>query len=434
MKRNSLMAPIAIVLLGSIVLSGCGGREGAGSNPGTTPNVQEQASDKPVRLTLLASEAYLYNDDFQLLLAEPLKKKYPNITVDLVRPGAGTQIQDLIAAKTVPDLIILSRASKDQYKELGLTTDILPLLKKQQIDLSRFRPGVVEGFGDNGQVYGLPYATNTNALYYNEELFDKFGVDYPKDGLFWDDILAIARKMTRMDGGVQYKGYDYFMNYWLGYPLSLPLVDKSTGKAAINNDAWKNVFQLMKSFDDIPGNQKSPSYAKAFTEERTLAMVGTINLFPLLKQASSQGFRWNLVEFPSYKEKPHVAPPVDLHEIMVSRTSGHKEEAVRVIEVMTSEAVQLISARKTGRASALNNRQIEEELGADISYLQGKHIAAIFKSKPAPVRDETKTDDQIKRIIDKNFAQVRNGTIDINTFMRQSEEEANNWIAAEKNK
>jgi multiple sugar transport system substrate-binding protein len=101
---------------------------------------------------------------------------------------------------------------------------------------------------------------------------------------------------------------------------------------------------------------------------------------------------------------------------------------------MTSEVVQLISARKTGRASALNNRQIEEQLGAEIPYLQGKNIAAIFKSKPAPVRDETKTDDQIKRIIDKHFAQVRNGAIDINTFMRQSEEEANSWIEAEKRK
>lgn len=439
MKRNSLLASSAIVLLGAIFLSGCGGREGAsgaaGSNSAATPaNVQEKAADKPVRLTLLAGEAYLYDDDFQLLIVEPLKKKYPHITVDLVRPGKGTQIQDLVAAKNVPDLIILSRASKDQYKELGLTTDILPLLKKTQIDLSRFRPGVVEAFGDNGQVYGLPYATNTNALYYNEELFDKFGVDYPKDGMYWEDVLAIAKKMTRVESGVQYKGYDYFMNYWLGYPLSLPFVDKSTGKAAINSYEWKNVFQLMKSFDDIPGNQKSPSYVKAFTEERTLAMVGTINLFPMLKQASSQGFRWNLVEFPSYKDKPHVAPPVDLHEIMVSRTSEHQEEAVRVIEVLTSDAVQLISARKTGRASALDNRQIEEQLGAEIPHLQGKNIAAIFKSKPAPVRDETKADDQIKRIIDKNFPQVRNGTLDINTFMQKSEEEANNWIAAEKNK
>ena len=68
-----------------------------------------------------------------------------------------------------------------------------------------------------------------------------------------------------------------------------------------------------------------------------MAMVGTINLFPLLKQASSQGFRWNLAEFPSYKEKPHVAPPVDLHEMMVSRTSEHKEEAVRVIERKASK-------------------------------------------------------------------------------------------------
>jgi len=439
MKRNSLLASSAVVLVGAIALSGCGSREGGTGTPGANPEaapskVQEQAAVKPVRLTLLASEAYLYDDDFRLLVTEPLKKKYPHLTVDLVRPGTGTQIQDLIAAKTVPDLIILSRASKDQYKELGLTTDILPILKKHEIDLGRFRPGVVEAFADNGQVYGLPYATNTNALYYNEELFDRFGVDYPKDGLFWEDILAISRKMTRTEGSVQYKGYDYFMPYWLGYPLSLPFVDKSTGKAAINNDAWKNVFQLMKSFEDIPGNQKSPSYAKAFTEDRTLAMVGTINLFPLLKQASSQGFRWNLAEFPSYKEKPHVAPPVDLHEIMVSRTSEFKEEAVRVIEVVTSEEVQLISARKTGRASALDNRQIEEQLGADIPYLQGKNIAAIFKSKPAPVRDETKTDDQIKRIIDRNFAQVRNGTIDINTFMRQSEEEANKWIEAEKNK
>ncbi|WP_223837202.1 hypothetical protein [Paenibacillus oceani] len=92
MKRNSLLASSAVVLVGAIALSGCGSREGGTGTPGANPEaapskVQEQAAVKPVRLTLLASEAYLYDDDFRLLVTEPLKKKYPHLTVDLVRPG-----------------------------------------------------------------------------------------------------------------------------------------------------------------------------------------------------------------------------------------------------------------------------------------------------------------------------------------------------------
>lgn len=50
---------------------------------------------------------------------------------------------------------------------------------------------------------------NIPALFYNKDIFDKFGVAYPKNGMIYEETLDLdlARRVTRSDGGVQYLGF-----------------------------------------------------------------------------------------------------------------------------------------------------------------------------------------------------------------------------------
>ncbi|MEF3306602.1 ABC transporter substrate-binding protein [Paenibacillus sp. GYB003] len=417
--------------------SGCPGGQSAGT--GESPDNKSDPASKasapePVKLKLQPVGAgYLYEDDFQLLVAEPLKKKYPHITVEYVVPGKGTMIDDLVAAKTVPDLLLYGIGNYTQYRDLGILTDITPLLGKLKIDLSRFKPWVLDNIKADGKLYSLPYAMNTNAIYYNLDLFDKFGVPYPKSGMTWDDIIETTKRLSRSDNGVPYKGFMYLNTYWLGYQLSLPFTDPAKKKSAINTDGWSRVFQLMKTIDTIPGNERGSPVAD-FYDKRTLAMVGAYNLVPTLKQEKYQTLRWDVAGYPSFKEKPNIAPPVDLHQITISNSTKHPEEAMLVIDMLTSEEVQLISARRTGRASPLANKRVEQELGAEMELIKGKNVTAFFDTQPAPNVVFANEDIAVQRSIDKFYKDFSSGSIDVNELMQKIGEDANQAISVLQNK
>jgi multiple sugar transport system substrate-binding protein len=73
----------------------------------------------------------------------------------------------------------------------------------QGLDLSDF-VGVIKGGIYNGKYYGLPYRASGNVLYYNRTMFDAAGVPYPKEGWTYNDMLEIARRLTK---GTQEYGY-----------------------------------------------------------------------------------------------------------------------------------------------------------------------------------------------------------------------------------
>ncbi|GAA3413883.1 ABC transporter substrate-binding protein [Paenibacillus hodogayensis] len=435
MKTSHTLASAAVAAL-MVLAAGCTGGQSASTNGQTDKQDGHtaKANPEPVKLTLQPVGAgYLYEEDFQMMVAEPLKKKYPHITVEYVMPSKGTMIEDLVAAKTVPDILLYGIGNYTQYRDLGILTDITPTLTKMKIDTSRFKPWVLDNIKVDGKLYSLPYAMNTNAIYYNLDLFDKFGVAYPKDGMSWDDIIEVTKRLSRTDNGTAYKGFMYLNSYWVGYQLSLPFTDAAKKKSAINSDGWSRVFQMMKTIDTIPGNERGSPVAD-FYDKRILAMVGAYNLVPTLKQDKYQTLRWDVAGYPSFKEKPNIAPPVDLHQVTISNSTKHPEEAMLVVDLLTSEEVQLISARRTGRASPLANKKIEQELGAEMPLIKGKNVTSFFASQPAPNVVFANEDIAVQKSIDKFYKDYSSGSIDVNVLMQKIEEDANQAISVIKSK
>lgn len=412
--------------------AGCSGGQTTGTSEQpekSNESVTKTNPPEPVKLKFQpVGVGYLYEDDFQLLIAEPLKKKYPHITVEYVVPGKGTMINDLVASKEVPDLLIYGIGNYTQYRDLGILTDITPLVNKMKIDLSRFKPWVLDNIKVDGKLYSLPYAMNTNAIYYNLDLFDKFGVPYPKSGMSWDDILELTKRLSRFEDNTQYKGFMYLNSYWLGYQLSLPFTDPTKKKSMIHADGWSRAFQMMKAIDSIPGNERGSPVAD-FYDKRNLAMVGAYNLVPTLKQEKYRTLRWDVAGYPSFKEKPNIAPPVDLHQITLSNSTKHPEEAMLVIDMLTSEEVQLISARKTGRASPLLSKRVEQELGADMELIKGKNVTAFFETQPAPNVMFANEDIEVQKSIEKFYKEYSSGSMDVNVLLQKIGEDANQAIS-----
>lgn len=103
-------------------------------------------------------------------------------------------------------------ASIIKYEELGLTEDLNPYVKQFNMDLNRIDPIVLDTVrktSGDGKLLGIPISGNVVMMYYNKDIFDRFAVPYPKDGMTWDEVYDLARQLTRSDGAVKYRGFDF---------------------------------------------------------------------------------------------------------------------------------------------------------------------------------------------------------------------------------
>ncbi|CAG7656845.1 ABC transporter substrate-binding protein [Paenibacillus allorhizosphaerae] len=419
-------------LLFMLSATACGG-----GSPEMKAKSGEEAAQNPVTLKVY-QQAEISDEDFQLLFVEPVKKKYPYIDLKLVRTDKGVTLDNLVLAGDVPDLLTPPNADLLSLAQKDILYDIAPLIKKANIDLNRFNPVTIEAVkSEKGEIWGLPYAMQFNALYYNKDIFNKFGVPFPKDGMSWDDAIELAKKLTRNEGGVQYRGLDPVSSYILSFPYSLTYVDGKTNWASFNNDQWKKVLELTQRILTIPGNEQpsaepgAATQGNLFIKEKNVAMLASTNLMAQIGNAST-GIDWDIAQYPSYKEKPNISGKLDSHNLAVSKTSKYKEEAMKVLEVVTSDEVQLLSARRTARMSPLKNQEMQKQFGAEIPYLKGKNVQALFKSTVSPAPVYSIYEINAKKVGQAKVKELLSGNIDLNTALRQADEEINKMLDSTK--
>jgi len=81
-------------------------------------------------------------------------------------------------------------AAGDHILELG------PLVEAgESWDLADFYPAVLEQFQVQGRLWGIPGEADPLLVYYNEDLFDQAGVEYPAVGWTRDDFLLTVRRL-----------------------------------------------------------------------------------------------------------------------------------------------------------------------------------------------------------------------------------------------
>jgi multiple sugar transport system substrate-binding protein len=446
MLRKWTTLSLATIMTLAMALSGCGGNSSEatdGNSPGTASsgNVKQaepQVSKDPVTLKVWIN-ATLSDAEFAQLWQEPVKKKYPNITLEMVRQDKDHTLPAMIAAQEVPDLLYTNTNTITQrILDPGLATDLVPYIKKFNFDLNRLDPTIAESvksYGSKGEIYGIPFTLVNSALWYNKDIFDKFGVGYPKDGMTWEDTYQLATKVTRNSSGVDYYGLQPFDVIWhLASQLSIPVTDKSD--KAVISDKWGDVFRYAMKVFEIPGN-KPKTFAggiNRFTGDQNTAMftfwVG--NMIAKFSEMESKGLsmNWDVAQLPFFPESKNMNMQTEFHQFFLTSTGKHKDQAFQVIQVLTTDEVQT-HASKMGRVTVLKNPDIDKVYASDLPWVKGKNLQSIFKSKPAKlVSNNDRYSRWVLDELNKSFTQVHDGKVsDINTALRQAGEAANKRIA-----
>lgn len=438
---------VCILVVG--LVSACSGKEevqnqGVEVSEGNSEGNSEgdsngETADVPLTPTTIkfgVRASYLTEGETKEFIIDPVKEKYPHITVEIVwlnQPD--NNIDNLIINNQVPDIIVGNSVSFQGYKDLDLQYDINDLIDKHNFDLNRFQGHILEALKiGNGTDYlvAFPYSMNFNVLFYNIDIFDKFAIPYPEDGMTWYEVTELAKRVTREDEGVQYRGFEPDTVFRPGSQLGLPFVDDETYTSLINTDEWARVYKMVKDIYDIPGNEKIEYYSagiKSFIQG-TVAMNSTVNYLAHLSDGKDELSNWDMVSYPVWPEKPTTGSLLDAHVMMITSSSDNKDDAFRVMETVVSDEVQIEMARN-GRVSVLEGKKFEQEYGKNIEILQGKNVEAIFKTTAAiPSKDPTiyfnlgEITASIRRIVEED--------LDINTALRELEEQMNQRIAEER--
>lgn len=123
-----------------------------------------------------------------------------------------TKMQTLWAsgdAAAIPDVLFLWPTPR--YAADGVLENLDPYIEKAGYDLSDFWPALLESASYDGSVYGFPRDISVEVLYYNKDIFDEVGVEYPNENWTWDDLAAAAEALTVIDGSGRVERYGLAM-------------------------------------------------------------------------------------------------------------------------------------------------------------------------------------------------------------------------------
>jgi multiple sugar transport system substrate-binding protein len=343
----------------------------------------------------------------------------------------------LVTAGTIPDFMLINYNTVRILKSKGIALDLSSLIKSNNVDVNRFTPRAIEYlkvYGDHNELLALPYFINVNAMSYNKDIFDKFGVAYPKDGMTWDQFTDLAEKVTRNADGVDYLGFNPNRPYTVAPQLSLDSIDAKTNKAAVNNDGWKKVFQLFQTIYSIPGNLPKNvddmwQAKNTFYKNQNLAMnllwwdqtVGSLQG----QQDNNKVMNWDMVTAPVFAENPKMGQWLDQFDMAMSAQGKHQKETFQVINYLTSKEYQT-ELSKDGYITSLNDQSTKDTLGSNLPFLKGKNVGALFKLDYA--KPLTPSQFNLNAIINPYYKGVIYDHKDINTTLRELDDKLNKAI------
>ena len=85
------------------------------------------------------------------------------------------------------------------WAQKGFTLDLRPFVEADldRADIDEWDPAQYEAFfTKDGRQYGLPKYHGALGLYYNKDLFDEYGVEYPDGTWDHDDYTAAMKRLT----------------------------------------------------------------------------------------------------------------------------------------------------------------------------------------------------------------------------------------------
>lgn len=438
MKR--LAIGLLAVMSVSSWLTACGSTSDAlrGTEQGEGGKSPPAVKTEPVEINIYSNNnasEQVFNESY----GNALRKAFPQYTITYIQSKSGTTLPEMIASKTRIDLFWTTIGNYETALfEHALEYDMTALIKNHGIDLNRLEPTVIDAMKQisGGKMYGLPVATNSLALFYNKDIFNKFGVPFPTSDMTWEQTNELARRVTRAADGKQYYGIASSRDHIIRMnQLSVPNVDIATKKPTLLTDErWKLLFETVfinpasdSGYRDAMAKLKNFPALDQFAKQQSLAMLVYPNTLPTSVPNELKTMDWDIVALPTFKELPGVGSQSYPVYFGLTSQTKNKDSAMELLKFMVSEPFQNELAGK-GILPIVQSDATKKLLGANTEF-KDKNYQAMLARRFAPITPKISDyDTDVFRIYRDQAYPLALGQTDLNTAFRLAAEQAEKVI------
>lgn len=237
MKRKlAMMCVLALTATTAFSAYGCGGSE----------------SDSGKIQIRFATWDVAEDVDLQQSLVDKFNEEHDDIEVTLEAYGSefDTKISAGMGSGDTPDVMYM-------WNYPSYSAGLEPLDEFIAGEGEEYKADFYEALWDynslDGATYGIPIGFTTHCLFFNKDIFDEAGIEYPTADWTWDDLQTAAETITDKTGvqgfAFQMKPdpYDFEMYLWSNGTAYCD--EEGNLDGSLNSDASKEVFQMFQDME-----------------------------------------------------------------------------------------------------------------------------------------------------------------------------------------
>jgi multiple sugar transport system substrate-binding protein len=334
MKKR--FSPIAgLLVIAAMLLASCG----AGPSAQGPAEITFMMWGAPEELAVWQAVV----DDFQ--------KANSNITVKVDVSdwdSYWTKLNTLIAGNTPPDVFAMDAPLYLDWQSRGALLNLQPYIDANPGFLDGFYPQTLTAYKLPDGYYGLPRDFQTIVLFYNKDMFDAAGVEYPNADWTYDDLMAAAKALTKdNDGDGKIDQYGFWTDTWdmeLFWSEAIwayggQIISDDHSKTLIGEggarEAWAFIDSLYKE-GVMPTPTSSEEFGDDLFQPKVAAMT-TVGHWAVPGYVQA-GINFDVAPMP--KGPAGQATSVNSAGFVVSKDSKNAEAAFEFIKFALSEAGQ----------------------------------------------------------------------------------------------
>ena len=300
-------------------------------------NKQESKSAEGKTTIRFASWDTADDVDAQQKMVDKFNEEHPDIQVVLEAYGSDfdTKISASMGSGDAPDVMYMW--NYPAYHE-GLEPLDSYIEKEGEEYKKNFYSTLWNYNSYDGQIYGLPVGFTTHCVYYNKDLFEKAGVEEPKDGWTWEDLEEKAKKINEATGvkgfsfSMKPDPYDYEMYLWSNGTAYCDKEGKMEGY--VNSD---KALETYKMFQDMAKDGYAVATEKSGSDEFE---SGQTAMFVYgawaVKKYTEAGVNFGLAKLPSFGTEKS-ASILSSSGVAIAKSSKNKEAAWEFVKYWTDE-------------------------------------------------------------------------------------------------
>jgi len=310
-----------------------------------------------------------------------------------------------------PDVLMLSPSQFTKLARDGKLLELDHRVEEKDFRKEGLLPGLLDYMREmgGGKLYGLIPYYDSQVLFYNKDLFEKYSVEPPRDKMSWEDVFRLAAMFPtdgegndRVYGLSLGYGYDLFsLGSLIAHTYNLKILNPQTQQVTIHSESWKKVYEMAQKalqegyiYRDNPYEKLSGEITfedhilmDPFVGGKVAMATGSYYMIEQIKRAREAVpdravKNWDIVTMPVDPMNPDYSPHVSLWDIFaISSSAAEADAAWKFVKYIHSDEYARVTSKRQRGGIPVRTQYLKDN--------EGHNIAAFYALRPSPSSLET---------------------------------------------